>query len=345
MPRFCLLTLLLLSAPAWADTFHLEGPPATEKSAAMALAKSAEEVGLQARVVRRFRQGAGWEYVALVEGFTERSAADTAAVKLADATGASVSVFEGDPGQAKKVRTAGPPPDLTPEEQIAAVMAAAVKAHGGVEGGAAGLAAAKSVRFEYRRTVPGGLVAKHVWAVRGRDLYLDVVIESGDATSSRSGIVGEQAWLAVSGGTPGPEDLERTREALERFSPARVLGFPLEFASAVQDRPEFQDLELDGTVEIGGRQCDVLRHTGGRSTAPLALAIDVQDHRVRRVTLGSDAGDLTHEFSDWREVRAGLVVPGRVRTWRDAELVDEIELIDLSVDGALPDEWFVPPSR
>jgi hypothetical protein len=240
-------------------------------------------------------------------------------------------------------RAAALPPvdDVTARrEQAAALLAAAVDAHGGADGGLPRVQAADNVLFRYRRLVPGGPTVLQTYAERGADRYLDVVIESGEGTASRSGVVGGKAWLSQAGAGAVTEDLAQTTEQLDRFSPEKVLSFPLGFARSAADRREFQSLEADGTTTVDGLACDVLRFPGDGAVPPMAMAIATTDHRVRRITFASDAGNVTHEFSDWREAAPGVVVPFHVRTWRDATLIDEIVIVDLDLRARLPDDWF-----
>jgi hypothetical protein len=350
MSRWWLLLCLLFAPSAWAGAFYLEAPAVAEKADATAVAEAAQAQGQAARVVRRYRKGAGWEYVAVIEGFADQSAATAAAGALAGKTGKPITVFETLGEEARAVSVEAPASaasadeERTPE-QIAAsrILEAAVKAHGGAPGGLAVVQKAEAVKFEFRRTVPGGPTVKHVYAERGSDRFLEVVIEKGTGTSSKSGVAQGKGWLAVGTGAATLQDSGQTASELDRFAPEAVLAFPLGFASAVAERKEFQSLVPAADEQVDGQACDVLRYDGGRAGTPLTLYVDEGDHRIRKVVFGSDAGDVIHEFSDWKELAPGVVLPRRIRTWRGAELIDEVEVLGIDLHPKLPDDWFRAP--
>jgi hypothetical protein len=65
---------------------------------------------------------------------------------------------------------------------------------------------------------------------------------------------------------------------------------------------------------------------------------------VRQVVFAGDAGDLRHEFDDYRELDVGLVIPHRLRTYRGAELVDDVEVTEFDLAPRLPEAWFQIPN-
>jgi hypothetical protein len=370
---------LWASSPALAGGYYLESAAVQDKDLATAMVGAASGQGLTARVVRRYRPGAGWQYVMLVEGFTDQGAAASAAQSLAAGTGTTIGLFEAEGGQARRIgesvhssvgeqthaAAAEAPPEglvastvavpvVAPVEpqvalpdasarrataEVAGILSRAVRAHGGVTGGLSALQAADAVLFRYRRTLPDGSVVRHSYARRGADVFLDVVIEEGPGASSRSGISGEMAWLSLGDSAAVPQDLERTREVLDRFAPERVLSFALGFAQAVEDRRELQNLTLVGQSDLGGETCHILRYGGDQASGPLAIAVDVDRSTIRRVTFASDAGDLTLEYTDYG-TEAGFVAPHRVRTWRGETLVDDVEVLEMSLAPRLQEAWF-----
>jgi hypothetical protein len=351
MSRWWLLLCLMFAPSAWAGTFYLEAPAVPEKADATALAEAAQGQGQASRVVRRYRKGAGWEYVVVIEGFADQAAATAAAGALAGKTGKPITVFEtmGDEARAVSVEApaaaASSADDERTPEQIAAgrILEAAVKAHGGAPGGLAVVQKAEAVKFEFRRTVPGGPTVKHVYAERGSDRFLEVVIEKGTGTSSKSGVAQGKGWLAAGSAQATLQDTAQTATELDRFAPEAVLAFPLGFASAVTERKEFQSLVPAGGEQVDGEACEVLRYDGGRAGTPLTLYVGDGDHRVRKVVFGSDAGDVIHEFSDWKELAPGVVLPRRIRTWRGTELIDDVEVLGIDLHPKLPDDWFRAP--
>jgi len=172
-----------------------------------------------------------------------------------------------------------------------------------------------------------------------------VDLVEGKGTESRTWLDDEGAWLSVEKGPATAQDRERTQKALERFSPERVAAFPLGFARATRQRAELQLLYQDGTTELDGVACHVLRHDGDRSTGSVVLVLDPETFLVREVRFGSEVGEVVHRFSDYREVASGLVLPHRIRTWQGEEPADDVEILELDLDPRLPAEWFRPPTQ
>lgn len=346
-----LLATLALAAPS-RGAFYLEGPAVGSRSEAVVVVREATSRGWNARVVKRYDHGDGWEFVARVEGFEDQEGASAAARELADATGVGVAVYASEGDEVRVIENvAGTPANAVGEAAavspdaltVAQWMERAARAHGGVDGGQAVIEAADEVLFRFRRRVPGGPVVDHTWARRGADLYVQVDVVEGEAVPSRTWLLGDRAWLVAGDAPPAPQDPTRARAALDRFSPEQTLGFPLRFARAVASRPELQLLHRDGTVRIEGERFEHLRYDGERGAGAVALAIDPKRFLVRQVELGTDVEPVVHRFADYRDLGSGLVVPWQVRTWHGEELADEIEVLQLEVDPLFPEEWFTAP--
>ncbi len=348
------LWMLLAIAPSFGASFYLETPPVSEKTAATEIAKAAEDAG-PSRVVRRYLEGSGWQYVVVVEGFTDQGVAQKAAHDLARSAGMSVDVYAAEGSEARRVatETAGPAaiakaevvvptPPPTPVPAPVPAPPAPSPRHGGPKTPAVVAAsaapptpasadpsvalnesfarvrpaveqvrAAPSLVFEFRRSVPDGPIVKHTYAARGADRYLDVVIESGAGTSSRSGISSGDAWLQASSVTH--EDLTRTKEMLGRFAPDSILSTL--FAVATTD------------AQLGGA----------------TFELDAKGN-LARASWRDGTQDLAQDFGDWRDAGGGVVVPHRVRTWRDGALVDDVEILRLDVKPKVDERWFRVPS-
>jgi len=163
--------------------------------------------------------------------------------------------------------------------------------------------------------------------------------------SSRTWLIGHSAWLATGDDPPTPQDPTRVREALEGFSPAQTIGFPLQYGRAAGKRPELQLLHRDGEEEIDGVYCQRLSYDGDRGTGAIGLAIDPEDYRVRETVLGTAADPVVRRYADYRDLGAGLVVPFAIRVWHGDALSDEVQVVELDVAPHLPDDWFEPPTQ
>lgn len=349
------LGLVCLSAPAFAADYYLEGPPQSTRSDAVDLSRTAAEGGYKARVVRRYRQGVGWQYLVRVEGFDAEEPAREAARSIAARIGLPVSVFlaegeearslevaspEAEPSQDAPAAPAGPesaePLDLEDPE---AILARASRAHGGTRGGIAAIRGAEGVLFRFRRTLPDGLVVDHTWARLGDSRFLEVDIVEGEGRSSRLIVGPAQAWLAVEEGAYEETDLQRAADTVSQLHPEQVLPFVLVFADAIENRRELELLQASGVTEVEGSPAIAMQYEGDRTSGPMALALDRGRYHVLEVSF--EGGELVHRFDGWKQ-QGRLVLPSRVRTWRAGELVDTVEIQALEIEGAPPKEWFEP---
>ena len=357
------LCIALWSTVATASDWYVEGPPVQTRADAVSMSQVAKAAGYKSRVVRRYKHGSGWEYVFVAEGFEERLAASQAARVIADQTGRGVSVFSSVDGGAELAETvnAGPGGKLPREEAVAKtvvrpgkarlpadadvdqILAAALKAHGGDHGGLALLDEAESVRFRFRRTLPDGTVTVHTYARSGTQRYLDVRVEQGDAKGSTLRVLDGGAFLQVDGGAPTRGDADRALETVERFSPARVLDLSVSFAQEVKGRAELQKLHLDGQTTVEGATCRVLRFDGDRVSRPIALAVGDDDQLLRQLATGGEGGGVVKQFDQYEQVEPSLMIPKRVRSWIDRDLVDDVEVLELAVGTRLPDDWLAIP--
>ena len=369
------VAMLLLSTPAFAADFYVEGPAVSDKAQASAMADTALADGLRARVVRRYQTGAGWEYVVRVEGFDSQGPAADAAHTLAAAIAAPVAVFLQDGAEARKVALIAPgdvhaavttesvakaddmavtatqgadgggaPRGPLPEPggALTELLTRVVQAYGGTSAGIVALEKASDVVFRFRRIVPNGPTVRHTFARHGGDEFMEVVVEKGVGTSSRTQLLGGHAWLSAGGQPATAQDAERTSEVLAQLAPEHVLAFTLGLARAVEGRKELRSLVQEGSAKIDGLPCVLLKYGGDPVSPPLTLAVDTRDWLVRQATFSSDQGDLVKTFSDYRD-DGPVVVPHKIVTRRGDRLVDEIDVLEVDLNPKLSADWFVPP--
>ena len=319
--------------------FYLEGPPAATRGEVAGVVRVARAEGHRARVLRRYQHGTGWVFVAQVEGFEAEDDAERVAAWLAEQAGVWITVFSDDgPGQVPEQEEVL----LAEAEEIdaASLLARAQQAHGTVSGGLARLQRAPAVVFRYRRHVPEGPTVRHLYARQADRAVLVTEVEEGEGTSSVAWVHGEEAWLRTGDAEPTAQDLARTSETLERFSPERVLAFALGFAQAIDERREFALLYGDGETELDGEPCWLLRYDGDQVSGPLEVWVAKQDHRLRQVRYTGDAGEVVHRLQGWKDLGDGLVVPDQVSTWRADVLVDRVEVLAVETPPELPQAWF-----
>ncbi|MED5370410.1 MAG: hypothetical protein VX899_05320 [Myxococcota bacterium] len=355
-----LLALALMASVALADEgYYLESPPLPTRAEALEIQQLAQESGINARVVRRYEHGSGWEYLVVAEGFTELDAAQQAAAQLAQDSGQGITVYEGDETGGRRLNARaqgwtgssldpGAVAVETPQEPLPTtqeILAHAVRALGGEGGGEARLADAEALTFRYERSLdtPAGRVqARHDLAWEAGDQRLRIQHIDGPGVDATMLVRGEEAWVYTEESGVLERDPEKTREVLADFGPDAVLFWPLGFAQRVADDPAFDALRVEGLEEHEGRQVyrlETIREATGES---FQLLIDAERWTITQVSFRSDAGDVRYNFSDWRELDTGLVVPFEVILSRDGTEIEHIRLIELSLLDALPEQIWGP---
>lgn len=321
----------------------VESEPLTTRGAAVDLRDAAAEAGHDARLVREYASGRGWEYVVRIEGFETAEDANTAALALAEISGTSLAVLEGATPVLVEPPAASVQPVVEKLPGADLVQAQAVRALGGREGGAAALASAQAVRFEYERTLlePSGTVRAHHVLVRQAGTVRLRIDGEAPVQPSLTQVGGEGAWI-WSDAELLERDVDRAQEILSGFEPEALLALPLGFAGLVASDPVWSRLETVGTEVSDGRELVILEAgmEGGRG---LRVLVDNQTWLPARVVIRSDAGESKHLFADWRELDTGLVVPFDVRLERDGVPVSQLVVVDLQLSDALPAGTFEPP--
>ncbi len=349
--RIVALCLASWVSTASAADYYLEAPASASKADANGLHKTSEDAGISSRVVRRYVESEGWRYILVAEGYSDQSSADSAGKTLASAIGKPVAIFELDGKDSRKVGQVEPAKSAAPAEareeidpEVAKLLARATAVLGGAKGGRDVIAAAKTVRFEYERSVTGGLEARHVYLRRNADQALEVRVTEGDGVDSETRLVGGTAWLRTGKeGSFTSQDAERATELLAQASPVGMVPLVLVFADAAGARGEFDQLARSGTSLIEGDVCDVLTFAGDRTSGPMTLEISQASGHVRRISF--EEGKLVHQFDDYATIVPHLVVPKKIRTWREGKLAETTEILSLDLDSPIPDAQLASPQR
>lgn len=335
------LFLLSWAALAMATEYVVEGPPTDDRGVAVAASREVRELGHDARVVRRTGETGG-TYVVHVSGSTEMDAAVKLANEVAEPLGGAVAVLRYDTPESEAVvvwSTGTPAGETVAGKPQTGALAPTIAAHGGVDGGAAKIASAPGVLFKFRRELPEGDVVEHRWARKGTALSLEVVPVSGTAVASRTLVTDGGAWLSTRGGAYAPQDRERTLETLGVLSPDMVVPFVLTFAPLATERRELLGLRDAGDGEDEGVKVRRLVWDGDQASGALEIEVDARTHLVRRVIF--EGGAKVVRFDGWSE--GDVRLPRVVETWREGERVDRVEILEFSLSGDLPNEWFEAP--
>ena len=202
------------------------------------------------------------------------------------------------------------------------------------------------MRFRYRRTLPresGTLVALHRFERDGRAMAVTIEVESGEGVDSRILVSSAgRAWVVTDAATTA-RDPERTREILERFAPESLLSIPLGFAADLAVASAWRGLRLVEDSPKGA----VLEHptggVGGSGPDGLVRAtFDRHDHLV--VVDWRDGGAVTRLiYTKYKEFTPGVVLPQGVEIQVDGRTVEQLELLELSLDPKLDAEALADP--
>ncbi|MEZ4236008.1 MAG: hypothetical protein R3F59_07550 [Myxococcota bacterium] len=330
--------MLWMPGSASAVEWYLESPDVAARADAARIEEIATQGGFEARVVRRFVDGAGWRYLPRVEGFADAPSAGAAADALAQQASVVLAVLQLDGERVLRIGEARPPGAAPPDVEAAdedpePLLAQIAHAHGTGADTLAALAA-QPVLLRYRRILPDGRVVRHVWASSGGRSRVEIVPEGGAAgiRPSVTVAVPGKAWLSVDGGPFAPQDPEKARLAIAALGPQELLPLVLAVGQAFEERGEFARMALVAP--------DTLRYGGDSTTGAIALHLD-REHRIRGIEL--DDGAVARQLDDYRPLQgvAGAVVPFRIATAR-GDRVDRVELEAFEVGAELPESWFAP---
>lgn len=337
------MSLLLLFSIALAATgeWWLEGPQVADKATADALGSLAGRAGYEARVVKRFRLGEGWEYVTLVEGFADEAAASAAAQRLGREGGRPfVLVHDPAKGPPTRVTVAAPAEPAGQGPTASSLLAAARSAHGGPAGGAAALARARAVHFVFSRE----FVMDKKPVTVDHDYWRDVtsrrvdVRTHGIGTDSTSVATAKGAWVRAAGKVES-RDIGVLITQADAFAPEAILGVALDVDTLLGGPEPHQFVLLEG-AESGLRV-----GRGEDPTEPgLAFAdIDPKTGLLSRVRYVTEAGPLVIELAGWGTAGAGVVYPGVLSIERPDGRRESIRVQRLEITESAPAGTFAVP--
>ena len=338
---------------AWLATaadYYLEAGPYTTRAEASAAA-DALKVSTAVRVVRRFRAGAGWEFIVRVGGFDDEDEMH-AYVRRTD--GAHFASFERVGNSWRRLdegpEDAGPRADELVDVpgktlRTPALLRAAVKAHGGRDGGLSILELAPTVVFDYERKLAredGRTVAEHHYVRQGDAVRLDVNVTAGAGVDSSTILASDRrAWVSTDESSIS-RDPDRTAEVLARFSPEGLLAVPLGIPHDMETAGPWR--LLAPTAEIHGKRVVAKASVPGERGL-VSAEFGVEDHLLRRLDWMLDTGPITYVFDDYRVVAEGLVVPFHYEVLRGDDPIESMTVRRLEIGAALPADTFAIPAQ
>jgi hypothetical protein len=318
----------------------LETAPQADRAGAQKSAAAVEAAGFDARVVRRFQLGRGWEFVVLVEHFPDEAQAQAAAARLTRDLRAEVAILRVDDRKAVAVApavvTAAPATLSAPS-----LVERAREAHGGASGGAHALARAGAVHFVYSRTVPIGARTADVhhdyWRdASGRRLEVDT---AGAGVDSLAIANAQGGWLAA-GGAVRTRDPGVVITAVDAFAPEAVLTLALDVQSLLAG-PEVAQFRV-----LEGAEAGVRIGSGGDESEPGLSFVDVDAETglINVARYVTDAGPVQFELRGWREVAPSVIVPAEVKLRHPDGALEIVRVERLDVLPAAPSGTFSRPS-
>ncbi len=335
---------LLLSALALADEYWVEAAPFLDRAAAADFETGAISAGYPARIVRRFQLGEGWQYMVLVEHFTDEASAMKAAERLGEGMAAvSFAVMRLDDGKKTKTERPAPAQATASARSMSAQqwLDRATEAHGGVRGGVVALAHAEVVHFVFERTVPYNgkdMTVRHDYWRQGGFRRVSV---TPTGAGHPSVLVANQsgAWVAAEGKVE-VRDIGVTLNAADELAPEAVLAVVLDlpglFAGAGVE--QFSFLEgADSGVRIG---------RGADSDEPALSFVDLDTNtgRVLGARYVTDAGPILFEMSDYAELAPGVWMPRKTTLRRADGRVETLVVKELALLSTPPADTFNKPS-
>ena len=256
------------------------------------------------------------------------------------------------PGQIEEALQEGTIPvleeDFEPRLQSAdSILARAVRAHGGPDGGLRQIEGAGSVLFNYARTVGidnETIVVDHAYVRLGEGRRLRVDVMEGEGVDSltvvdRSG----DAWVSTDGSVVD-RDPDRTVEVLADYGPSEILGVSMLVAANVSDPDQWSNLVLTGVEASPGGERAVLQMPEGTGRGLRALAFDSVRSLLVGATWNTMDGVVRMGFEDYRYTAEDLVYPGRVTVWLDDAIMERIVVTDLRLNQPVEARLFERPS-
>ena len=342
--------LLSLSSAAWAGTdWHVETGVLADRAAAERVVAVATAGGMQARVVRRFQFGRGWEHVVLVERLASAQVARDAAQRLAQASGEAVVVYRNVDGRSVPEGTTEPSastpavpvaPAAAPARGVGDILRRIETAHGGDAGGSAGLSRAGAVHFVYARTFPveGRMrtMEHDYWRANGgRRLEVKT---AGAGVDSLAVASDKGGWLRANGAVVS-RDAGVLVTTIDGFAPEAVLTLAMDVPSLLRSP------EVERFKPLEGAESGVRIGHGGDETSPGLSFIDADPGtgRLLRARYVTEAGPVTMSMGGWREAAPGIVYPASVQVERADGTREEIVVRVLDVLAAAPASTFARP--
>ena len=343
-----LLAALLSAQTAFGGERWVETPPSETRLEAVRQLRTIVSEGYNARLVRRYRHGFGYEYIVQLTGFSSSSEAKQASETLARLLGVSVAVFE---QEENDETTTGQ--ILTAVESVSSVTELPFDSLGAVleqlrwvstrDELRMTVSLAKQIDFRYRQRDGDGQTEFRRYARDGQQEYLEWVVSG---RRSAVWVDATQGWLAL--GREPIRMIDRTyaQRLVSAGSPTSVLGLGLQQIGDFLSPSLLSEARLGGLVDVGGDLCFSVIGEMGPSKMPISVAFEPTSFWVRQVVVGEVGRAWVIDLDAYHEEVNGMNLPHVIQVWFDGEIffhinIDAINLIFEEKGGA----GFVPEPR
>ena len=329
-----ILLLLCFSLSAFAEEHQIRGPLMESEREAAHLEGVAENLGMDARIVRTYQHGRGWQYSVWVSGFAGQQEAETAAKLLAERGGKGVSVF----GGARAIDRPLPPP-LTELPSVTEVVARVVRALGGKHAGRRVLAAPEGLLFSFSRRLPeAGVVAEHRLIRVGDYLRLEI----NHAKEDVEGLVavrGPKGDWVLRGGELKPVSRSVFDSTIRKVIPETIYRTLLALPDVLS--VDYQDFEVTGQEVVDYR--NALRLESKTRHGRMTMLVEVGAWLPRSISYDFDGGHTQTVFVGWKAVAANLILPGVMEVRKNGVLLDSVRVQEIQLSPSFSPDDFSPP--
>jgi hypothetical protein len=322
----------LMLGEAWGGDFVVETPPMKTRVEALRQLRAVVADGYNARLIKRYRHGVGFEFVVILPGFQTPEEAKASAESLSAVLGSSLGVYEPNvnpDGQTAPDVSGSPGAEVldltrTGLESVYEQLRWVAQRDAFVQG----LEAARQVDFQFRWTEADKPSEHRSYA---RDLDYEFAVFGPRANRLELWLEPDGAWLRGPNGHKRAVDRGYARSLIRAQSPRHVLGTGMRLLWEVLEPDLAPVLTSDGVVEVSGTMCYLLRAEVGPSQTPLSLAFDVQRLRLRQLVVGPVEKAWVVELTGYHEEVNGLNIPHAISVWFGDDILYRIDIDTLNI--------------
>jgi hypothetical protein len=315
---------------------QLRSPLTQNEAEAQSVLSIAEEMGWEARLLKNYQHGLGWQYSVRVRGFESADAAEAAGKILAEKSGRGVDVlFE----EASDDRVLVPPLSVLPAAQDFRMRIA--RSLGGHSGGRLQLSGAKALSFSFSRSIPKDNVLAHHQYGRSAGYFRCEVTQPADSEKDFLVLRGPQGdWVKSSDGLR-PLGTSQMSEISQRFGPEAVYASILALPELLLEDSDYLSLRVTGQGLIDFR--NAIRMESTNRHGKVILWADAGSGLPISWAFHSEAGLVQWIFGGWRALESNLILPTVMEVYGGGQMLDQIRLEEIQLSPLLSADFFSLP--